>query len=96
VSTVDGFTTLTVGSGYSGFRYIKASVNPVITHEGEETCVFVHIRDGVQIGFCFSISDFDLINKTGMGFNVQAGDTIKIYVVSELTNDPNSNPVLLQ
>ena len=96
VSTVDGFATLTINSGVSGFRYIRVSVNPIVTHEGEEACVFVQIRDGMQIGFNASIEDFDKTGNDTAGFNVQPGDIIKIYIIDELTNDPNSNPKLLQ
>lgn len=95
-STVNGFTTLTINNGVSGFRYIRASVNPIVAHEGEEACVFVQIRDGVQIGFHATIADFDELVDGVAGFNVQTGDVIKMYIVDELTNNPNSNPVLLQ
>ena len=30
------------------------------------------------------------------GFNVQAGDVIKVYIVDELTNAEDRNPVILQ
>jgi len=96
VSTVNGFTTLTINDGYSGFRYIKVSVNPLVVHQGEETCVFVHIRSGVQIGFNASVADFDVTGNDIAGFNVQPGDIIRVYIVDALSNSPGSNPVLLQ
>lgn len=96
VSEVDGFTTLTIKNGVSGFRYINAQINKVVSNEGEETVVFVLLRNDVQIGFSITKADFDIAEKAGAGFNVQAGDIIKIYVVDELSNSANSNPILLQ
>ena len=95
-STVDGFTTLTINDGYSGFRYISVSVQASIAHEGEESCVFVHMRDGTQTGFYATIADFDDPVKGTAGFNVQPGDVIRVYIVDALSNDPNVNPVVLQ
>ncbi len=96
VSTTGGFTTLTIKSGVTGFRYFEVSINPIVAHEGQETCVFVHMRNGVQIGFYATAADFDDPVKATAGFNVQPGDIIKVYVVDELSNSTGSNPVLLQ
>ena len=96
VSTSGGFTTLTVKDGVTGFRYFKVSVNPIVAHQGEETCVFVHMRKGVQIGFSFLADDFDSDGDAGVGFNVQPGDIIKVYIIDELSNSAGKNPVLLQ
>lgn len=96
VSTPDGFATLTVGSGVSGFRYMKVRIDSVITHEGEETVVFVHMRDKAQIGFCTSTQNFDIMHNASVGFNVSAGDVIRIYIVDCIGNDPDTNPMLLQ
>lgn len=96
VSTEDGFTTLKISSDVSGFRYVDVVITPIIAHEGNETVVFTHTRNGEQIGVSFNKADFDITGTAGVGFNVQAGDAIKIYVVDELSNDPNINPVLLQ
>jgi len=95
VSTVDDFTILTINSGVSGFKYIKTNVTPSISHENEETVIFTHLRGGVQIGFNCTIADFDIINSACAGFNVQAGDIIKIYVVDQISNDPGVVPVIL-
>ena len=84
VGTAGGFTTLTVKSGVTGFRYFKVSINPLVAHEGEETCVFVHMRGGVQVGFNASAADFDITGSDTAGFNVQPGDIIKVYIVDEL------------
>ena len=96
VSTEDGFTVLKVNSGVTGFRYFKVSINPIVAHEGEETCVFVHMRKGVQVGFFATVADFDNPVKATAGFNVKPGDIIRVYIVDELSNSTGSNPVLLQ
>jgi uncharacterized repeat protein (TIGR02543 family) len=96
VSTVDGLTTLTINSGYSGFRFIEVSVAANIAHEGTEVVIFTQKRDGVQIGYSFNKADYDSTGYAGAGFNVQEGDIIKIFIVDELSNSPGSNPLLLQ
>ena len=94
--TEEGVTTLTIHDEVSGFRYFSVSVPPNIIHEGEEMVIFVHMRDGVQIGFSFVKGDFDAVANAGAGFNVKPGDVIKAYIVDTLSNSPGSNPVLLQ
>ena len=94
--TEEGVTKLTIHGEVTGFRYINVSIQPNIIHEGEEMVIFVHMRDGVQIGFSFVRGDFDAIANAGAGFNVQPGDVIKVYIVDALSNDPGVNPVLLQ
>ncbi len=96
VSTANGFTTLTIKSGVTGFRYFNVAIEPVVTHEGEETVVFVRQRAGVQIGYSFVKADFDVSSNAGVGFNVSPGDIIRVYVVDALSNSSGSNPVLLQ
>lgn len=96
MSDVGGFTTLTIKNGVSGFRYINAQINKIVSNEGEETVVFVLMRNDVQIGFSITKADFDIAEIAGSGFNVQANDIIKIYVVDELSNSASTNPVLLQ
>ena len=96
VSTADGFTTLTIKSGVTGFRYLKVSLQPVVTHEGKETVVFVQQRAGVQIGYSFVEADFDADSNAGVGFNVMPGDIIRVYVVDALSNSSGTNPVLFQ
>ena len=96
VSTADGFTTLTIKSGIGGLRYLNVALQPVVTHEGEETVVFVQQRAGVQIGYSFVKADFDAVSNAGVGFNVSPGDTIRVYVVDALSNSSGTNPVLLQ
>ena len=93
---VDGFTTLTIKSGVTGFRLINAAIKPVIVHEGTEFVVFTHTRNGAQIGYSFNKADFDITETAGAAFNVQPGDIIRVYIVDALSNSTGSNPILLQ
>jgi hypothetical protein len=58
--------------------------------------VFIHLRDNIQLSINATKADFDVVNFTKAGFNVQAGDIIKTYVVDDLTNDIDFNPTVLQ
>jgi len=91
--TDDGIPTLTVNTGYTGFTYFSVDVSAVTGHTGTETCVFVQIRGGVQIAFCFLNADFDTVDKAGAGFNVKPGDIIEVYLVDNLSN--SGTPTIL-
>ena len=93
--TDDGIPTLTVNDGVSGFTYFRVNISVVTGHTGDEVCLFVHKRDGEQIGFSFNEADYDTVGKAGAAFNVQAGDVILVYIVDELTNGAASNPNVL-
>ncbi|OPX86462.1 MAG: Alkaline phosphatase precursor [Pelotomaculum sp. PtaB.Bin104] len=95
-TTQDGINTMTVNSGMAGFKYFTVCVTPVISHSGNETVVFVHFRNGIQLGLNATRADFDRVNTAQAGFNVQPGDMVKAYVVDDLTNTANVNPVILQ
>ena len=86
----DGIKIMTVKSGVTGLKYFHADVTPVRSHNGDETLVFVHLRNGQQLSLNSTCGDFDLIDSGGAGFNVGAGDMVKIYMVDRLTNDINS------
>ncbi len=58
--------------------------------------VFTHQRDGVQLSINVTRADFDLVDEAQSGFNVQAGDIVKVFIVDDLTNDIDFNPTLLQ
>ncbi len=88
--------TMTVNTGVSGLKYFGAQITPVVGHEGEEVVVFTHLRDGVQLSLNATKADFDLVDEAQAGFNVQAGDVVKVYIVDDLTNDENHNPTVLQ
>ncbi|MGI6631381.1 MAG: fibronectin type III domain-containing protein [Bacillota bacterium] len=94
--TPDGINYMSVKPGTAGFKYFTCSITPVNPHHGLKTVVFVHLRDGVQLGLNATKADFDQVNTAQAGFNVKPGDIIKVYIVDELTNDTEVNPVILQ
>ncbi|MGS0763670.1 DUF1533 domain-containing protein [Syntrophomonas curvata] len=91
--TPDGIKTMTVNAGLSGIKYFTVNVDPVLPHEGLETVVFSHWRDDVQLTLNAIRADFDVVREAQAGFNVQPGDIIKAYVVDQLSNDADRNPV---
>ncbi|MGI6413028.1 MAG: fibronectin type III domain-containing protein [Syntrophomonadaceae bacterium] len=95
-STPEGLITMTVNSGISGLKIFTVGITPEVPHDGEETVVFTHIRNGVQLQLNCTRADFDQVGIAQAGFNVEAGDVIRAYIVDELTNDLNQNPVILQ
>ena len=96
-ATADGIKTMTVNNAVSGSKYFEISITPVREHTGEETAVFVHLRNGAQISLNYTKADFDGGVKTaGAGFNVQAGDVVKAYIVDGLTNETTRNPIVFQ
>ena len=94
--TQDGIKTMTVKAGVSGFKYFTVNIDPVVAHSGEETVVFTHLRNGSQLQINSTRADFDQVFTAQAGFNVQTGDVIKVYIVDELTNAEDRNPVILQ
>ncbi|OBR90768.1 3',5'-cyclic adenosine monophosphate phosphodiesterase CpdA [Clostridium ragsdalei P11] len=95
-TTSDGINTMTVKPGVSGMKYFSAKVTPVKEHRGEESAVFVQIRNGVQVRSSVAKANFDVVSSAQAGFNVQAGDVVKVYMVDDLTNDLDLNPAVLQ
>ncbi|MGI6712834.1 MAG: hypothetical protein ACOX4L_09020, partial [Bacillota bacterium] len=57
--------------GTAGFKYFTCSITPVNPHHGLKTVVFVHLRDGVQLGLNATKADFDQVNTAQAGFNVK-------------------------
>ncbi|MDR9787918.1 MAG: hypothetical protein RJR37_11855 [Peptococcaceae bacterium MAG4] len=94
--TPEGINFMTVNNGVTGFKYFTVGVTPVVSHDGKETVVFTHLRNGSQLGINATRADFDQVNTAQAGFNVKAGDVVKVYIVDELTNDLDHNPVILQ
>ena len=94
--TTEGIFTLTAKSGVSGFKNFVVLVTSLAAHDGDETIVFAHLRNGSQLQINSTRADFDQVTTAQAGFNVAAGDVIKIYVVDELTNADDHNPVILQ
>jgi uncharacterized repeat protein (TIGR02543 family) len=91
-----GIRTMTVNTGFSGFKYFSVNISPVIAHNGDETAVFVHLRDEIQLGLNAARADFDLVSAASAGFNVLAGDLIKVYVVDNLNSTKDFNPTIYQ
>jgi hypothetical protein len=95
-TTAEGICTMTVNPGISGFKYFTASIEPVIPHNGKETVVFTYLRNGNLLHINSTRADFDQVQAAQAGFNVEAGDVIKVYIVDDLNNEADSNPVILQ
>lgn len=94
-TTADGIKNMTVNSGVSGMKYFAVQVEPVTAHDGLEAVVFVHSRNGVQDSLNVTKADFDTVHTAQAGFNVQAGDEIRAYIVDDLTNEVGFNPTIL-
>ncbi|NJJ38620.1 alkaline phosphatase [Paenibacillus sp. 7028] len=97
VSDNNGVPVMTVKDGVSGLKTFSANVQTVLGHSGAETVVFTHRRGSQTLGLTGVRGDFDNGGYAAqIQFNVQAGDTVEVYVVDELTNDPGRQPVVLQ
>lgn len=94
--TSEGINFMTVNDGVSGFKYFTVGITPVTSHDGNETAVFTHLRNGSQLELNATRADFDQVGTAQAGFNVKAGDVVKVYLVDELTNAIDHNPVILQ
>jgi len=94
--TADGIIMMTVQDGISGFKYFSVNITSVSPHEGSEVVVFVHLRDGIQLAINATKADFDMVNNAEAGFNIKSGDVVKAYIVDDLTNAVDRNPVILQ
>lgn len=95
-ATPDGIKTMTVNSGINGLKYFVVSISPVKAHDGQETVVFVHLRNGLQLELNATKADLDMVNTAAAGFNVLEGDLIKVYVIDNLTNSVDFNPTIFQ
>ena len=91
-----GIKTMTVNAGQNGLKYFVVSVASLLSHEGREAVVFAHWRNGIELERNATVADFDVVNNAEVGFNVQAGDLIKVYVLDCLSNAIDSNPIILQ
>jgi len=95
-ATPDAINTMTVVPGVSGMKYFGVQVAPVIAHEGKEAVVFAHMRNGVQLSLSVTKADFDTVGIAKAGFHVQPGDVVKVYMVDQLTDAIDCNPMILQ
>ncbi|MGI6307776.1 MAG: leucine-rich repeat protein [Dethiobacteria bacterium] len=94
--TADGIKTMTVNKNQIGLMYFTVSIESIVPHEGTETVIFTHLEDAVQLQLNALEADFDKVSAAKAGFNVNPGDVIKVYIVDKLTNEDNSNPIVLQ
>ncbi|MGI6307779.1 MAG: hemoblobin-interacting domain-containing protein [Dethiobacteria bacterium] len=94
--TADGIKTMTVNPNQTGLKYFAVTIESTEAHEGTETVVFTHLEDDIQLQLNALEADFDEISAAKAGFNVNPGDVIKVYIVDQLTNNPDSNPLVLQ
>lgn len=94
--TGDGINIMTVNPGITGLKYFLVDIHPVISHYGDEVVVFTHSRNGNQLGLNATKADFDVVSTVQAGFNVLPGDVIKTFIVDNLTNSIDFNPILFQ
>ncbi|MDD4802481.1 MAG: metallophosphoesterase family protein [Syntrophomonas sp.] len=95
-TTAGGTKSMKVKTGISGMKYFTVKLTPVIPHEGTETLVFVHLRNGTQLGVNVTQTDFDFVNSAQAGFKVEPDDIVKAYVLDNLSSAIDSNPIGLQ
>ena len=92
----NGVKMMTVNSGANGLTYFNVEVTPIVSHDGNETLVYTHSRNGAQRNLSATYGDFDVLTGGSAGFNAQTGDVIKVYMVDSLTNDLDFNPTIFQ
>lgn len=91
-----GSTIASMTAATAGFKYFTVNVSPLQSHAGSERVIFIQTRGGVQLAVNATAADFDTVHTAKTGFNVQAGDNIKAYIVDNLSGDEDINPTLLQ
>jgi len=97
VSDEQGAAVMTVNAGVSGWMTFAANVTAVLGHEGAETVVFMHSRDGEQVGLSAIRGDYDEASlEASAQFNVRAGDVVEVYIVDALSSNPEQQPIVLQ
>ncbi|NLK00231.1 MAG: hypothetical protein GX318_03200 [Clostridia bacterium] len=81
----------------TGFKHFGAVVRATDERLGQLEVVFTHLRNYIQRGLNSIQADYDadMINAKA-GFNTEPGDVIKIYMVDELTNETDRNPIILK
>lgn len=93
--TLDGVKMMTLKNGVTGNAEFTVEVKPIKEHIGEETIVFVHLRNGIQIGLNQVRDDFDQTFNAKTAFIVKAGDIIKVYMVDNLNTRLDLNPLVM-
>jgi alpha-tubulin suppressor-like RCC1 family protein len=89
---------LTINQAGTGFKHFGATVRSLVEESlGQLTVVFTHLRDNIQDSLNSVLADFDAKKiSVWAGFNVEPGDIIKVFLVDELTNGTDRNPIILK
>jgi len=87
---------LTLKQDITGFKHFGVTVKALEDKLGQLEVVFTHLRDNMQqsLNSIKANSDMEKMNAEA-GFNIEPGDVIKIYMVDELTNETDCNPIIL-
>lgn len=93
--TLDGVQMMTLNRGVTGNTEFVVDVKSVKEHIGEETIIFVHLRNGIQIGLNRVKDDFDQKSIAKTTFTVREGDIVKVYMVDDLNARLDINPLVL-
>ncbi|MFW5649551.1 MAG: SBBP repeat-containing protein, partial [Candidatus Alkaliphilus sp. MAG34] len=88
---------LTLKQGVTGFKHFEAMVKAIEEKLGQLEVVFTHLRNNMQqsLNSIQADSDADKIDASA-GFNIKPGDVIRIYLVDELTNEIDRNPIIFK
>lgn len=90
----NSFPQMKVNTDTTGLQLFPVKITPVKAHLGEETIVFVQMRNEAQIGINTLTMNFELIPFAFTLFEVQPKDVIKIFIVDDswlLTTDVSLN-----
>ena len=94
--TTDGIKNMTVNEGQTGWKYFAVSVEPLEFAKSKATVIFAHLRDGFQLGLSVLKAGFATVETVQAGFDIKGGDVIKVYIVDDLNNAADHNPIILQ
>ena len=72
------------------------SVEPLEFAKSKATVIFAHLRDGFQLGLSVLKAGFATVETVQAGFDIKGGDVIKVYIVDDLNNAADHNPIILQ
>ncbi len=89
--------TMLILQNVTGFKDFGVTAKAMAGRPDQLEVVFVHLRNGVQqsLNSIRVNSDTDGIDIRA-GFNIEPDDVIKIYMVDELTNETDRNPIIFK
>lgn len=98
IEETESSLVLTINQTVTGFKHFGAMVRSRTGENlGQLTVVFTHLRNNMQHGLNSIQADYDAdMISARAGFNVEPGDILKIYLVDELTNETDRNPIILK